>query len=199
MSFPGKCPFPGNVAKGRVTPVLTEYFYRDYVDVTCDRGYKLMMVWCFHSFTVHLQTPQNRHCLIFFSVFILWIRYMFVQYIAFNQFTLFFRMVKRSRHSQPCVKATDSGTSLSQNARVCLFWAQIILWQIKKKYYNNNSIHFLAKYQYVLVLVLLQGLIVENPNLYWMEAWPSFLAFRISTVLLFSITVMNHFTLSLRA
>ncbi|XP_045900499.1 complement C1r subcomponent-like [Micropterus dolomieu] len=38
-----KCPFPGKVTKGRVTPVLTEYFYRDYIYVTCDRGYKLMM------------------------------------------------------------------------------------------------------------------------------------------------------------
>ncbi|KAM7383290.1 hypothetical protein PAMP_002957 [Pampus punctatissimus] len=38
-----KCPFPGDVGKGRVTPVLTEYFYRDYIFVRCDQGYKLMM------------------------------------------------------------------------------------------------------------------------------------------------------------
>ncbi|XP_076592860.1 ovochymase-2-like [Chaetodon auriga] len=38
-----KCPFPGNVAKGRMTPVLTEYFFRDYIYVTCKRGYRLMM------------------------------------------------------------------------------------------------------------------------------------------------------------
>ncbi|XP_073340691.1 complement C1r-A subcomponent-like isoform X1 [Pagrus major] len=38
-----KCPFPGNVAKGRVTPSLTEYLYRDYIFVRCDQGYKLMM------------------------------------------------------------------------------------------------------------------------------------------------------------
>uniref|UniRef100_A0A671WK23 complement subcomponent C1r n=1 Tax=Sparus aurata TaxID=8175 RepID=A0A671WK23_SPAAU len=38
-----KCPFPGNVAKGRVTPTLTEYFYRDYIHVTCKRGYRLIM------------------------------------------------------------------------------------------------------------------------------------------------------------
>ncbi|XP_068591550.1 ovochymase [Cebidichthys violaceus] len=38
-----KCPFPGNVAKGRVTPILTEYFYRDYIFVRCEQGYKLMM------------------------------------------------------------------------------------------------------------------------------------------------------------
>ncbi|XP_054477310.1 uncharacterized protein LOC129109306 [Anoplopoma fimbria] len=38
-----KCPFPGNVVKGRVTPSMTEYFYRDYIFVRCDQGYKLMM------------------------------------------------------------------------------------------------------------------------------------------------------------
>ncbi|KAL7393553.1 hypothetical protein ABVT39_012741 [Epinephelus coioides] len=38
-----KCPIPGDVAMGRVTPILTEYFYRDYIFVRCDQGYKLMM------------------------------------------------------------------------------------------------------------------------------------------------------------
>ncbi|KAM4580610.1 complement C1r subcomponent-like isoform 1-T1 [Odontesthes bonariensis] len=38
-----KCPVPGNVVKGRVTPSLTEYFYRDHIFVRCDQGYKLMM------------------------------------------------------------------------------------------------------------------------------------------------------------
>uniref|UniRef100_A0A3Q2UEC0 complement subcomponent C1r n=2 Tax=Fundulus heteroclitus TaxID=8078 RepID=A0A3Q2UEC0_FUNHE len=38
-----KCPVPGNVAKGRVTPTLTEYYYRDHIYVRCDQGYKLMM------------------------------------------------------------------------------------------------------------------------------------------------------------
>lgn len=43
--FPGvKCPFSGTVAKGRVTPMLSEYLYRDYIFVRCDPGYKLMMV-----------------------------------------------------------------------------------------------------------------------------------------------------------
>ncbi|KAF7226962.1 putative LOC107379532-like protein [Nothobranchius furzeri] len=37
-----KCPVPGVVVKGRVTPSLTEYFYRDYIYVRCDQGYKLM-------------------------------------------------------------------------------------------------------------------------------------------------------------
>ncbi|PWA23970.1 hypothetical protein CCH79_00010927 [Gambusia affinis] len=37
------CPVPGGVAKGRVTPSLSEYFYRDYIFVRCDQGYKLMM------------------------------------------------------------------------------------------------------------------------------------------------------------
>uniref|UniRef100_A0A3Q3WZI9 complement subcomponent C1r n=1 Tax=Mola mola TaxID=94237 RepID=A0A3Q3WZI9_MOLML len=38
-----QCPFPGNLAKGRVTPVFSEYLYRDYIFVRCDPGYKLMM------------------------------------------------------------------------------------------------------------------------------------------------------------
>uniref|UniRef100_A0A4W6CUB6 complement subcomponent C1r n=1 Tax=Lates calcarifer TaxID=8187 RepID=A0A4W6CUB6_LATCA len=38
-----QCPMPGNVAKGRVTPILSEYFYRDHIFVRCDVGYKLMM------------------------------------------------------------------------------------------------------------------------------------------------------------
>ncbi|XP_027145521.1 LOW QUALITY PROTEIN: complement C1r-A subcomponent-like [Larimichthys crocea] len=38
-----KCPLLGNVSKGRVTPVLNEYFFRDYIYVTCDQGYRLMM------------------------------------------------------------------------------------------------------------------------------------------------------------
>ncbi|XP_029958965.1 complement component 1, r subcomponent isoform X2 [Salarias fasciatus] len=37
-----KCPVPGNIANGRVTPRLTEYFYRDYIYVRCDQGYKIM-------------------------------------------------------------------------------------------------------------------------------------------------------------
>ncbi|KAM9723877.1 complement component 1, r subcomponent [Menidia menidia] len=38
-----KCPVPGRVANGRVTPSLTEYFYRDHIYARCDQGYKLMM------------------------------------------------------------------------------------------------------------------------------------------------------------
>ncbi|XP_059196176.1 complement C1r-A subcomponent-like [Centropristis striata] len=38
-----KCPIPGSVDKGRVTPLLPEYLYRDYIFVRCDQGYKLMM------------------------------------------------------------------------------------------------------------------------------------------------------------
>uniref|UniRef100_A0A3Q2QMA4 Vitamin K-dependent protein C n=1 Tax=Fundulus heteroclitus TaxID=8078 RepID=A0A3Q2QMA4_FUNHE len=37
------CPVPGNVTNGRVTPSLTEYYYRDHIYVHCDQGYKLMM------------------------------------------------------------------------------------------------------------------------------------------------------------
>lgn len=38
------CPFPGSVTNGRVTPVFTQYLYRDYIHIRCDQGYKLMMV-----------------------------------------------------------------------------------------------------------------------------------------------------------
>ncbi|XP_015226220.1 PREDICTED: complement C1r subcomponent-like [Cyprinodon variegatus] len=37
-----KCPVPGKVARGKVTPSLTEYFYRDPIYVRCEQGYKLM-------------------------------------------------------------------------------------------------------------------------------------------------------------
>ncbi|XP_047214971.1 complement C1r subcomponent-like [Girardinichthys multiradiatus] len=37
-----KCPVPDKVVNGRVTPSLTEYFYRDHIYVRCDEGYKLM-------------------------------------------------------------------------------------------------------------------------------------------------------------
>ncbi|KAK5861786.1 hypothetical protein PBY51_017235 [Eleginops maclovinus] len=37
-----KCPLPGSVDNGRVTPSLTEYLYRDYISVRCNQGYKLM-------------------------------------------------------------------------------------------------------------------------------------------------------------
>uniref|UniRef100_A0A8C9YQD9 Vitamin K-dependent protein C n=1 Tax=Sander lucioperca TaxID=283035 RepID=A0A8C9YQD9_SANLU len=62
-----KCPLPGNVAKGRVTPILTEYFYRDYIYVRCDQGYKLMMggqevegfsTMCQSSGQWHLPLPE---------------------------------------------------------------------------------------------------------------------------------------------
>lgn len=39
-----RCPHPGSLAHGRVTPTLNEYLYRDYIFVRCDTGYKLMMV-----------------------------------------------------------------------------------------------------------------------------------------------------------
>ncbi|XP_034029542.1 uncharacterized protein LOC117513470 [Thalassophryne amazonica] len=38
-----KCPSPGDVDRGRVTPLLSEFYYRDYIFVRCDQGYKLMM------------------------------------------------------------------------------------------------------------------------------------------------------------
>lgn len=45
LCFPGvRCPSPGSLAHGRVTPTLSEYLYRDHIFVRCDAGYKLMMV-----------------------------------------------------------------------------------------------------------------------------------------------------------
>ncbi|XP_028984800.1 complement C1r subcomponent-like [Betta splendens] len=37
------CSLPGRVTNGRVTPTMHEYFYRDYIFIKCDPGYKLMM------------------------------------------------------------------------------------------------------------------------------------------------------------
>ncbi|KAG8009967.1 Complement C1r-A subcomponent [Nibea albiflora] len=62
-----KCPFPGKVAKGRVTPALSEYLYRDHIFVRCDQGYKLMMngkeiksfsAMCQSSGQWHLPLPE---------------------------------------------------------------------------------------------------------------------------------------------
>uniref|UniRef100_A0A668USN4 Vitamin K-dependent protein C n=2 Tax=Oreochromis aureus TaxID=47969 RepID=A0A668USN4_OREAU len=38
-----KCPHPGSVTKGRITPDLNDYFSGDSIHVTCDQEYKLMM------------------------------------------------------------------------------------------------------------------------------------------------------------
>ncbi|XP_068998590.1 complement component 1, r subcomponent [Embiotoca jacksoni] len=62
-----QCPFPGTVAQGRVTPILSDYFYRDYIYVRCDQGYKLMMggeelesfsTMCQSSGQWHLPLPE---------------------------------------------------------------------------------------------------------------------------------------------
>lgn len=63
MLFSGvKCAGPGTVHKGRVTPILDEYFYRDYIFMRCDTGYKLMMVrkslFCF-KIIQHLLYAQS--------------------------------------------------------------------------------------------------------------------------------------------
>lgn len=39
-----KCPQPGSISNGKVTPVFAQYLYRDYIHVRCNPGYKLMMV-----------------------------------------------------------------------------------------------------------------------------------------------------------
>ncbi|XP_074539378.1 transmembrane protease serine 9-like [Halichoeres trimaculatus] len=57
-----KCLFPGTVAKGRVTPIIDEYFYRDYISVRCDQGYKLMMDgWEIDSFSTMCQSNGLWH------------------------------------------------------------------------------------------------------------------------------------------
>ncbi|XDV40452.1 hypothetical protein PO909_009537 [Leuciscus waleckii] len=38
-----KCPNPGSISNGKVTPVFAQYLYRDYIHVRCNPGYKLMM------------------------------------------------------------------------------------------------------------------------------------------------------------
>ncbi|XP_056619303.1 complement C1r-A subcomponent-like [Triplophysa dalaica] len=38
-----KCPNPGKISNGKVTPTYPQYLYRDYIQVYCDPGYKLMM------------------------------------------------------------------------------------------------------------------------------------------------------------
>nr|XP_023651386.1 complement C1r subcomponent-like [Paramormyrops kingsleyae] len=38
-----QCESPHSVAQGIVTPTFPEYLYRDYIQVRCDTGYKLMM------------------------------------------------------------------------------------------------------------------------------------------------------------
>lgn len=62
-----QCPIPSKIPKGRVTPILTEYFYRDYIFVRCDQGYKLMMdgqeiesfsTMCQNSGQWHLPLPE---------------------------------------------------------------------------------------------------------------------------------------------
>ncbi|XP_047453842.1 complement C1r-A subcomponent-like [Mugil cephalus] len=62
-----KCPLPDNVAKGKVTPKLDEYFFRDYISVRCDQGYKLMMegqeiesfsAMCLSNGQWHLPLPE---------------------------------------------------------------------------------------------------------------------------------------------
>lgn len=55
-SFTGvKCPNPGKISNGKVTPTFPQYLYRDYIQVYCDPGYKLMMV---NSFA-YKQENQN--------------------------------------------------------------------------------------------------------------------------------------------
>ncbi|XP_065101430.2 complement C1r-A subcomponent-like [Paramisgurnus dabryanus] len=38
-----ECPNPGRISNVRVTPYVPQYLYRDYIQVSCETGYKLMM------------------------------------------------------------------------------------------------------------------------------------------------------------
>ncbi|XP_055781231.1 complement C1r-A subcomponent-like isoform X2 [Salvelinus fontinalis] len=38
-----QCASPSSITNGRVTPNFPQYYYRDYIQVSCDPGYKLMM------------------------------------------------------------------------------------------------------------------------------------------------------------
>ncbi|KAK2902891.1 hypothetical protein QQF64_010244 [Cirrhinus molitorella] len=38
-----RCPNPGNIDNGKVTPNFAQYLYRDYIHVRCNPGFKLMM------------------------------------------------------------------------------------------------------------------------------------------------------------
>uniref|UniRef100_A0A8C7CN89 complement subcomponent C1r n=1 Tax=Oncorhynchus kisutch TaxID=8019 RepID=A0A8C7CN89_ONCKI len=38
-----QCASPSSITNGRVTPNVPQYYYRDYIQVSCDPGYKLMM------------------------------------------------------------------------------------------------------------------------------------------------------------
>lgn len=93
-----KCPSPGNVAKGRVTPFLAQYLYRDYIFVRCDTGYKLMKVG-----------QHKPLCSV--STILGW-------NFFFRNPVFTVRMGKSWRVSPPCAKAMESGTSLCQNATV---------------------------------------------------------------------------------
>ncbi|XP_066540006.1 complement C1r-A subcomponent-like isoform X2 [Hoplias malabaricus] len=62
-----ECKLEKSISNGRVTPDFPQYFYRDYIHVRCDEGYKLMMgeqeirsfkSMCLHNGRWHLPLPQ---------------------------------------------------------------------------------------------------------------------------------------------
>uniref|UniRef100_A0A3B1JTB7 complement subcomponent C1r n=1 Tax=Astyanax mexicanus TaxID=7994 RepID=A0A3B1JTB7_ASTMX len=62
-----KCELKKTIINGKVTPDFPQYFYRDYIHVTCDKGYKLMMLgkeirsfrsMCQHNGKWHLPLPE---------------------------------------------------------------------------------------------------------------------------------------------
>lgn len=102
------------------------------------------------------------------------------------------RMGKSWRVSPPCAKEMESGTSLCQNVTV---GSQKCLIQPHELLIISCFIVVFPCFSFSPV----QLLTVENPNLYWMEAWSFCPAFRISTNLWSRIIVTNRFTLSLGA
>ncbi|XP_072536022.1 complement C1r-A subcomponent-like isoform X1 [Salminus brasiliensis] len=62
-----ECKLDKSIGNGRVTPDFPEYFYRDYIQVRCDQGYKLMLggkeiksykSMCQHNGKWHLPLPE---------------------------------------------------------------------------------------------------------------------------------------------
>uniref|UniRef100_A0A3B4DI19 complement subcomponent C1r n=1 Tax=Pygocentrus nattereri TaxID=42514 RepID=A0A3B4DI19_PYGNA len=62
-----ECKLEKSISNGRVTPDFPQYFYRDYIHVRCDQGYKLMMggkeiksfkSMCQHNGKWHLPLPE---------------------------------------------------------------------------------------------------------------------------------------------
>ena len=142
-----QCPVPSSVTNGRVTPVFPRYLYRDYIQVRCDKGYKLMMVdgtFLFHllcdaptALTVRKLTFENHLpacvCSICFLFFIDFLNIPHPHPLHLLPCIHAIRMDRRSRVSLPCVKAMESGTSLCQNATVSQLVKSVVFYWVSEK------------------------------------------------------------------